>query len=343
MLLLALLSGCQALRTADPERLVPAYTEPASRFVEVADTEVHLVDEGEGPAMLMLHGAASSLHDWDGWARELSRDHRVLRIDLPPFGLTGPLPGGRYDPDVYLELVHEVLDESGVEEVVLVGNSLGGYIAANYAAVHPERVRALVLVSPAGYPQSLPWPLRVPTLPVIGWISQHVTPRWVVARGIRDAYGDPERIEPGTIDRHFDLIRAPGAREGLRQLARTMDELRHEPPDWVDEVQAPALILWGEDDDFSSVELADLWIESLPEARLVTLPGVGHVAMEEVPERSLAVARPFLDDVLDRPGPESTAGHGSTRSPGDSATGAMFARSRCLHDRTPGRYTRMNP
>ncbi len=299
LLLLAVLSAaCQAVRTPDPDDLAFRYGTPNSVFHEIGGMRIHLTDEGEGVPLVLLHGTAASLHTWDAWARSLRSQYRVTRYDLPPFGLSGPHPDRRYHPDMHLQVLDELLERLRLEEVVLVGNSLGGYLSALYAARNPERVRALVLVSPAGYPQELPWILRLPLRPVVGSAAVRITPRWVISRAVRDAYGDPERVEPGVVDRYYDLIRAPGARQGFRALAELMEELRHREPDWVEEVTAPTLVIWGEEDRYTPVELAERWVQDLPCSRLVVLPGVGHLAMEEAPERSLEAVRPFLEEVL---------------------------------------------
>lgn len=298
--LILLLVGCQAIRSPKVEELRDRYMTASSRMVEVDGVEVHLQDEGKGPTILLLHGASASLHTWEPWVRSLRHEFRVLAIDLPPSGLTGPRPDQRYDPEAYVALVGAVLDHGGVDRAILVGNSLGGYIAARFAARYPDRVSGLVLISPAGYPQELPWPLRLLSMPGLGRLHTWITPRWVVQRGVASAYGDPARIRPGIVDRYWDLIRAPGNRQGLRELARTMDEVRLQEPEWVEDVQAPTLVVWGDADDFTPLELADRWKEDLPHMRLEILEGVGHVAMEEVPARSLEVIRPFLAELRTR-------------------------------------------
>lgn len=289
-----LAASCQAFRTADRETLEALYMDERSETASVAGMDVHLRDEGAGPPLLLLHGATASLHTWEAWARELVDEYRVLRIDLPPSGLTGPHPEGRYDPEAYLELVDGILEHTGARQPVLVGNSLGGYVAARYAARWPERVRGLILLNPAGYPQSLPWTLRLPAMRGIGRLFQWVTPRWVVARGVASAYGDPDRVEENVVDRYWHLLRAPGNRAGVRELARTMDRLRQEEPEWVADIDVPTLVIWGDEDEFTPVEFAERWEQDLPRGTAVILDGVGHVPMEEVPARSLEVVRPHL-------------------------------------------------
>lgn len=280
----------------DRDVLEERYAPPPSRFVELEDPgiRVHVRDEGEGPALLLLHGAGSSLHTWEEWTEQLTWGYRVVRLDLPPFGLTDPHPADVYEPDVYLEVVAKVVEALDLEDPVVVGNSLGGYVAARYAAHHSEGVRAAILLAPAGYPQQLPGPLRIMAIRGLGRVSSWLTPRWVVDRTVRRAYGDPQRVPAAVVDRHHELLRAPGARQGFREVVRTMDRFAESEPAWVEDVEVPTLLLWGEEDRFVPVELAERWAEDLPRAELAVLPDVGHVPMEEAPLRSLTLVRPFL-------------------------------------------------
>jgi pimeloyl-ACP methyl ester carboxylesterase len=93
---------------------------------------VHVRDEGprEDPRpIVLLHGTSSSLHTWNGWAQALRSERRVIRFDLPGFGLTGPAPDGDYAIDHYVAFMRQMLDHYGIEHCVLVGNSFGGWIA----------------------------------------------------------------------------------------------------------------------------------------------------------------------------------------------------------------------
>ena len=304
----------------DPDVLEDRYGEPPSEFVELDGSQglrVHVRDEGEGPLLLFLHGAGSSLHTWDAWVRQLAWGYRVVRVDLPPFGLTGPHPDDQYDPEAYLEVVEGVVDALQLEDPVVVGNSLGGYMAARYAAEHSDATRAAVLLAPAGYPQNLPGLLRGLAIRGLGRTFTWLTPRWTVDRMVRRAYADSERVPSAVVDRHHELIRAPGGREGMREVVHVMDELRQEEPEWVSEVDVPTLLVWGEEDDFVPAELAADWEADLPTVESALLPGVGHVPMEEAPTRSLAILKPFLarHGVRPqwRPVSEGVPGPGTTR------------------------------
>ena len=99
-------------------------------------------DEGRGAPLILLHGSTSSLFMWDGWARALSPDLRVIRMDLPGHGLTGPDPRERYAAPEMAEVVVAVADALGVSRFSLAGNSMGGRVALAVALAHPDRVDA---------------------------------------------------------------------------------------------------------------------------------------------------------------------------------------------------------
>ena len=148
------------------ETLKARWAGGASQFVAVDGMGVHVRDEGSGPAVVLLHGTSSSLHTWDGWVERLRQGHRVVRFDLPAFGLTGPSPARDYSIDAYTAFVDHLTTRLGLQRFVLAGNSLGGGIAWAYALAHPDRVRALILVDAVGYPARVRSSHRLPHGPL---------------------------------------------------------------------------------------------------------------------------------------------------------------------------------
>ncbi len=137
------------------EELAARWGAPPSQFETVLGLPIHLRDEGprdDSMPILLLHGTGDSLHTWQGWADALVPTRRVIRYDLPGFGLTGPDPTHDYSMKRQVAVLMAVLDRLGVERAVIAGNSLGGGIAWQAALAHPERVSALVLVDASGAP-----------------------------------------------------------------------------------------------------------------------------------------------------------------------------------------------
>jgi len=113
---------------------------------------VHYRDEGEGFPIVLIHGTAASLHTWDDWTDELKKTNRVIRMDLPAFGITGPNKNADYSLQAYTDFLNSFIDKLKLEKFHLAGNSLGGNIAWNYAADYPQKVEKLILVDASGLP-----------------------------------------------------------------------------------------------------------------------------------------------------------------------------------------------
>ena len=112
---------------------------------------VHYCDNlGSGPVMVALHGIMDSAHAWEGWINEIGEHYRIVAVDLPGFGLTGPLLSGDYHMETYVQYVEDFVEALGLHHFHLVGNSLGGGVAWNYAIQHPDKVDKLILIDPIG-------------------------------------------------------------------------------------------------------------------------------------------------------------------------------------------------
>lgn len=172
------------------------------------------------------------------------------------------------------------------------GSSLGGEIAWQLAARRPEQVGRLVLVDPAGYPVA--GHLNVFDLgrvPGLRHLVAQLTPRFLVAVGLREAYGDPSRVTDELVDRYYGLLRRPGNRQALLDSLAVEDT---SDPEVIRTVSQPALVMRGREDRLISVELAERFHRDLPCSRMIVYGGIGHVPMEEIPARSAADARDFL-------------------------------------------------
>ena len=293
------------------ESLVAAWAPPPSDFAPWHDMVVHFRDQGPRnarPPVVLLHGTASSLHTWEGWVQDLARSHRVITLDLPGFGLTGPWLGrdaGRpYNAEEDARFVLDFLRQRGVERMVLGGNSLGGEVAWKAAALAPERVAGLILVASAGLPlgatpeqpSGAPGQTRLPSWlgsAPVQWLGEHLLPQSLVTRSLHQLWGDPARLTATSTQRHFELMLRQGNRAALLQRlaqwqpGRDVAQLRN--------ITAPALILWGDRDPLLPVDQGRLMAQLMPRAELVVLPGLGHVPQEEDPPHSLPPVLRFLN------------------------------------------------
>ncbi|MES2951051.1 MAG: alpha/beta hydrolase [Pseudomonadota bacterium] len=284
-----------------PDRPVKALADrwapPPSQFLELEGMQVHLRDEGprdDPMPIVLLHGTSASLHTWDGWVRGLGGQRRVIRFDLPAFGLTGPQPNNDYSIAAYVRLVHAVVDKLGVQKFVLVGNSLGGQIAWGTALAMPQRVGKLVLVDSAGYPlqsTSVPIGFQIARTPGFRVLMEHVLPRGVVLSSVRNVYGDPSRVTPELVDRYYELTLRAGNR---RALAHRMDQRLSGEEANIKTLAVPTLILWGGKDHLIPLDTAHRFAADIKGSRLVVFDELGHVPHEEDAQKTVAAFKTFL-------------------------------------------------
>ena len=302
LLILAILGaiggGGAWLYTPDKPRaeLEAKYAGPPSEFLPVAGLRLHVRDTGPkaAPAVILLHGLGSSLHTWEPWAQTLSQRFRVIRIDLPGFGLTGADPTGDYTDTRAIAVLSALMDALSVKRAALVGNSLGGKLAWQFAAEHPDRVTRLVLISPDGFASPGFDYDKPPKVPAVARLLPYTLPRWMLRMNLVPAYADPSRLTDGTITRYRDLMLAPGVREAL--LQRTAQVRLERPEPMLRRIRAPTLLIWGEQDKLIPFRNAQDYLKAIPNARLVSFPNLGHVPQEEDPARSLPPVEAFLAD-----------------------------------------------
>lgn len=263
-------------------------------MLEVGGTRLHVRQTGraDAPAVILLHGFGASLHTWEPWAEALAATNRVIRYDLPGFGLSPPDPNGDYSLARDVALLGALMDRLGLAEAALVGHSMGGKVAWHFAARHPARVTALVLVAPDGFASPGKAYGEAPKVgPLLG-LMRHFLPRALLRPNLAAAYADPARLDEATVTRYHDLMRAPGAREAM--LARLSQAVLEDPAGLLPRITAPVLLLWGEEDRMIPASHAADYVRFLPEAQVVRLPGLGHVPHEEDPVRSLPPVARFL-------------------------------------------------
>lgn len=267
-----------------------------SKYLILHGMRVHYTDDGQGPVLILLHGIMASVHTWDGWVEALRPHYRIICIDLPGFGLTGQHPEHRYHPVDYVQFLDDFRAALGISRFHLAGNSLGGAISWCYARHFPEHVDRLVLLNPAGYQQPLSGMLRLVVNPAAMRLLQRTLPRFVITVGLREVYGDPARIRPGTDRRYHDLILRPGNRLAIAKVSQMFvalnapGHLEKEIP----HLSVPTMLMWGDLDRWIPPSLVSRWQADVPHIHVKIYKGVGHVPMEEIPEQSASDAHRFL-------------------------------------------------
>ena len=300
-LLLVVLAGIGMAVSWAPDRPVDSlkarWAPPPSQFIRLGGMNVHLRDEGprdDPRPIVLVHGTSASLHTWDGWTDALKARRRVIRVDLPGFGLTGPSPSGDYSLPAYVRFIVQVMDRLGVQQAVLAGNSLGGAVAWKMAVDQPERVSQLVLVDAAGYPleaQSVPWGFRIARTPALASLMHNLLPRGLIESSVRNVYGDPDKVTPELIDRYFELTLRQGNREALSARLEAGNERFTEQ---IRQVTQPTLVLWGAQDRLIPPAQAQYFARDIAGSQVQVFDGLGHVPHEEDPARTVAAVQAFL-------------------------------------------------
>lgn len=290
--------GGMSIESAMNRLLALGGASPRREFITCGGVRLHVLEQGTGPALLLLHGGGGGGANWYRVLPHLARDYRVIAPDLPGFGLSDDV-----EPRAPLglqaaELIADLLDELDIPRVSVLGTSFGGLAALRLAQHFPRRVHRLLLLDSAGLGAGVPLRVRVAALPLVRrWALRSSGPgtRWLLRTLLTSTPLEPDHEDAlvrylhaaGTA--HADVVPrallAFLARNGQRERC-TREELAA--------VRAPTLLVWGERDRFFPVAHARECVACFRDARLEVLPQVGHSPNWEAPLELIDRIRPFL-------------------------------------------------
>ncbi len=295
-------AGCVSLHRGDIgfDDLDARYASADSRFLDLPDgVRLHYRDQGprDAPALVLVHGFGASLHTWEPWVAELTKDHRVVSLDLPGFGLTRTPGGWRRAPDSHEAAIHALADALALDRFALAGNSMGGRAAWAYALAHPDRLDALILVNAAGWPQEdrgggTPLIFRLLSNPVGRALLRDLDATSLTRDGLRSAFADDAQVTDAMVRRYTDMSRAPGRRAQILDPSGGMPAPA--TPEQLATIRTPTLVMVGEVDGVIPAAQSRRFAGAIPGARLIEYPAIGHIPMEEIPAKSAADVRAFL-------------------------------------------------
>ena len=290
--------------------LAAKYGQPPSKFLKLpGGTVAHYRDyapatgDSNAPVLVLLHGSNASLHTWEPWAQRLRTTMRVVTVDLPGHGLTGATVEGDYSTEGMVAFVESFTRALGIDRpFVLAGNSMGGHVAWRYTLAHPERVWKLILVDAGGVTapgvnMTPPIGFRLARSQVAAPILRHFAPRAIFEKTLQAAFYDKSLATPEMVDRYWELNRRPGT------PAATFARFRlpiYDPAmmDRLDEIKAPTLIMWGQEDALIPVRLAAVFAQKIPNSKVMIYEHCGHIPMEEVADRSASDVHVFVEKIL---------------------------------------------
>jgi pimeloyl-ACP methyl ester carboxylesterase len=312
------LPGARALSAAAAPRVATVRVAEGEELRSVALPGLTLTVRSRPPARtglppaLYVHGLGGSSQNWSALMARLYDVVDGEALDLPGFGDSPPPDDGNYSVTGHARAVIRFLDSGGRGPVHLLGNSLGGAVCTRVAAVRPDLVRTLTLVSPA-LPELRVQRAAVPTallaLPGIAGLFARMTKDWTAEQRTRGVvalcYGDPSRVTDEALrhaveemERRMSL---PYFWDAMARSARGIVDaytLSGQQGLWrqAERVLAPTLLVYGRRDQLVSYRMARKAAVAFRDSRLLTLPDAGHVAMMEYPEAVAQAFRELLDD-----------------------------------------------
>ena len=303
LIVLLLFFVCE--RDRPVEELIPLYANKDSKFMPIMGMKVHYRDEGVASdtlPLILLHGMSSSLNTWDSVVISLKPHRRVISLDLPGFGLTGPSPEMAYNFPYYSKFIDSFATRLNIKRFILAGNSMGGAISWNYALHNPSRLAKMILIDAAGYPkkgESGSLGFKLASTPVINNLLLYATPKALVRKSLETVYYDPARVTDEQVERFHDIA----IREGNRGAALLIfkgsfqgDSKRflNSNVSRMAEIKTPTLILWGDKDNLIGVNNVDNFLKDIKGSKAEVYKNVGHVPMEEVPGKVAASILSFV-------------------------------------------------
>lgn len=273
------------------DELKLTYAKSPSQFLKLNGMDVHYRIEGEGQPLVLIHGTASSLHTWDDWTDILKDNFKVIRLDMPGFGLTGPHPERKYALTDYSDLLNQFLKNLEIDSLYLAGNSLGGSIAWQYSLDYPEQVKKLILIDAAGFPkEQIPKIFTLAQDPFWAPVLRWVTPKFLIADNLREVYHDDAKVNKALITRYHKMSLRAGNRDAFIDRAKLTFA---DQTDQLQMIRCPTLIQWGKYDNWIPLEDGEAFNRLIPKSQLIIYEA-GHVPMEEIPEQTALDAYNFL-------------------------------------------------
>ena len=296
-----LLAGAFLLSSCDSDipvaQLKAKYQKVNSAFIDIDGVSVHYIMEGrmdDSLPIVFIHGTSASLHTWDTLSSFLKTNKKIIRLDLPAFGLTGPNRLNQYSFNFYNQFLDEFLLKLNVTKCIVAGNSLGGSIAWNYAIASPNKVKQLILLDASGYPKkdekgSLGFKLA--GIPVLNQALKHISPISLIRKSLEDAFYNKSLVTEQMVHQYHDMLLREGNRAAVLELFQhpmKADATK------IKMITQPTLIIWGKEDQLISYKNAALFKQDIRNSQMLVLDKVGHIPMEEAPKQVAAAILEFI-------------------------------------------------
>jgi 2-hydroxy-6-oxonona-2,4-dienedioate hydrolase len=267
----------------------------SGQYVEIDGLNVHYLVQGQGDPIVLIHGLGGWIYSWRGNIEALALSHQVYALDLPGFGLSEKPADWDYSLAHQAQFVNDFMQHFGIERATVIGNSMGGGIALELAARHPERVTRLVLIDSVAYVE-----VWVPYLaeqlsytPVGAAFARFFMPHFsALKKIIQGLYADPAQVTDAVTWGYYYPLTTPGVLQASLAMTRTLRfTVEHSR---LQQIQQPALLIWGAHDHLVPLSQGERLAHDLPNATLAVLADTGHIANEEQPQEVNGLILDFL-------------------------------------------------
>jgi pimeloyl-ACP methyl ester carboxylesterase len=291
----------EAAQAAYLHRVVPGHR---TRRVRWSGGTTQVIEAGEGPPLLLLHGGLGEAIQWANILPALARKHRVVAVDRPGHGLADPFDYRGVDVLEHARrFLGDLLDAEGLAAMPIVAASMGGLWALSFALAHPERVPHLVLTgAPAGISRALPLQMRLGTLPVLKTLV-----RSMMRKPTRDSthafwkqllVAHPERLEADLLDLLTESQRR-NAPNWFTLIDQAFDVRGMKQPLLIGErwkqLFVPTTFVWGEKDAWGAPELGEAAVATNARLRMVRIPDAGHATWIDAPDLTVEAIERALE------------------------------------------------
>lgn len=285
------------------EQLRATYGDEAGKIALIDGLEVYYKDEGQGPVIFMVHGSQSSNRTWDGVASRLTDRYRVIRYDIPPQGLSGPVSDEIAASLQAEELAEKLLEQLGVKSLTFVGVSSGGTLGVYLAARRPDLVERLIV---SNMPADTVTTTHLPPSTEFDEAKRIAEETGFRDRRFWDAFlsyfsGDPERFDEATRAAFYDFNRRAPEPNLISLVAKVVDQQKAKAA--MKSVKAPTLLIWGGSDFLlppSAAHALATYLSST-QVSMVMMPDVGHYPPFEAPARFADLVRMYIESAVPQP------------------------------------------
>jgi 2-hydroxymuconate-semialdehyde hydrolase len=288
-----------ARKVAIREDLEWADVPKPGRVVDIDGYGVHYVEQGAGPAIVLIHGFGGHTYHFRNIMPLLARDHRVGALDLKGYGYSQRDAHAGLSFTDQVVMVRKLMQRLGIDRAVIVGHSMGGAVARRFAATYPEATEALVLMASVTGEEHLP--RRMPAAPLIKPLVP-LGAGLMAGRILKASYYDPSCVTPEVREEFLRPARLRGSMDGIFQSMR--DRASDAPVDDA-RITMPVLLLYGAHDGVVPLSAAQRIRERLPHARLVVVERASHQLYDERPEECARIVEEFLREAKSAAGAPS--------------------------------------